>query len=65
MSANSFKALKKAEARERMASLRRARKSRRAAQAEQRAASIFGDASQWKITNLAQVLTAMASPAKK
>jgi len=63
--ANSFEAIRRAEARERMAALRRARKSRRAAMAEQRAASIFGDASKWRITNLAQVLSSMADVARR
>jgi hypothetical protein len=43
-----------------MASLRRARKSRRAALAEQRRASLFGGSEKWRITNLAQVLRAMS-----
>jgi hypothetical protein len=65
VSANSFAALKRAEARERMAALRRARKSRAAAWKEQRAASLFGDASKWRITNLREVMTAMADYAKR
>ena len=59
MSANSFEAIKRAEARERMAALRRARKSRRAALAEQRKAGLF-NGSVGRITNLRQVLQAMA-----
>ncbi len=59
MSANSFAALKRAEARERMAALRRARKSRAAAWKEQRAASLFNGAT-GRITNMRQVLEAMA-----
>jgi len=62
VSANSFKALKEVEARERMASLRRARKSPRAAQAEQRAVAVL-NGSRGRITNLRQVLTAMADDA--
>ena len=62
MKANSFAALKKAEARERMAALRRARKSRAAAMKEQKAASIL-DGSIGRITNLRQVLLAMADDA--
>lgn len=63
MNANSFAAFKQAEARERMAALRRARKSRRAAQAEQRAAGLV-DGSVGRITNLRQVFQAMAAYAK-
>ena len=55
-----FEDIKRAEARERMAALRRARRSPAAARKEQRAASLFGDASKWRITNLRQVLQAMA-----
>ena len=58
-----FEDIKRAEARERMAALRRARRSPAAARKEQRAASLFGDASKWRITNLAQVLSAMAENA--
>jgi len=43
-----------------MAALRRAKRSRRAAHAEQRRASLTGDSSKWRIKNLAQALTAMA-----
>jgi hypothetical protein len=60
VSAKSIRALKRAEARQRMADLRRARRSRRAALAEQRRSSLFGDASKWRLTNLAQVLEAMS-----
>lgn len=59
MSANSFAALKRDEARQRMAALRRARKSRAAAWKEQREASLFNGAT-GRITNLRQVLQAMA-----
>jgi hypothetical protein len=55
-----FAAIKRAEAKARMASLRRARKSRGAAVAEQRRASLVGDGSKWRITNLARVLQAMS-----
>ena len=44
VNAQSFRAFKRAEARQRMADLRRARRSRRAALAEQRRCSVFGDA---------------------
>jgi hypothetical protein len=43
-----------------MADLRHARKSRRAALGEQRRSSLFGNAAEWRLTNLAQVLKAMA-----
>jgi hypothetical protein len=55
--------MKRAEARERMASLRRARKSRRAASAEQQSAGLV-DGSIGHITNLRQVFKAMAEYAK-
>ena len=60
-----FAELKREEARQRMAALRRARRSPAAARKEQRAASLFGDASKWRITNLAEVLTAMADSVRK
>ena len=59
MSANPFEAIKQAEARERMAALRRARKRRRAALTEQHKASLFGGADKGRITNLAEMLAAM------
>ena len=63
MKADSFEALKRAEARERMAALRRARKSWRAALAEQRAAGIL-DGSIGRITNLQQVFKIMSEYAR-
>jgi len=63
VSANSFTAFKRAEARERMAALRRARKSLAAARKEQRAAG-FLNGSLGRITNLRQVFNAMAEYAK-
>ncbi|MEJ0091798.1 MAG: hypothetical protein WDM80_18865 [Limisphaerales bacterium] len=60
MSAKTFATIKRAEAQARMASLRRARKSRGAAAAEQRRASLVGGGSKWRITNLASVLQAMS-----
>ena len=63
MKVNSFAASKQAEARERMASLRRARKSRRAALVEQRTAGLI-DGSVGRITNLRQVFKEMAAYAK-
>ena len=59
MKAESFEAIKREEARQRMAALRRARKSRRAALAEQRKAGLF-DGSVGRITNLRQVIQATA-----
>jgi len=59
VSVNSFEALKRLEARHRMAALRRARKSRAAARKEQRAAAAL-DGSVGRITNLRDVLAAMA-----
>jgi hypothetical protein len=60
MRAKSIQALKRDEARQRMADLRRARKSRRAALVAQRRSSLFGNAAEWRLTNLAQVLRAMS-----
>ena len=57
--------MKREEARQRMAALRRARRSPAAARKEQREASMFGDASKWRMTNLAEVLNAMAESVKK
>jgi hypothetical protein len=60
VSAKRFTALKRAEARARVASVRRGRKNRRAALIEQRHASLVRGASRWQVTNLASVLQAMA-----
>ena len=60
MSAKSIRALKRIEARQRMADVRRAGKSRRAALAVERRSSVFGDAAKWRLTNLAEVLKAMS-----
>ena len=65
MKINSFADLKREEARQRMAALRRARRSPAAARKEQREASMFGDISKWRITNMAEVLNAMADMVKK
>lgn len=59
MKADSFEAIRRQEVRQRMAALHRARKSRRAALVEQRKAGLF-DGSVGHITNLRQVLQAMA-----
>lgn len=64
MKSDSFAAMKHEEARQRMVALRRARRSPAAARKEQRAASMFGDISQWRITNMAEVLNAMADMMK-
>jgi hypothetical protein len=60
VSLKSIRALKREEARQRMADLRRARKSRRAALAIERRSAVFGDATKWRLTNLAEVLRAMS-----
>ena len=60
MSVKSIRALKRDEARQRMADLRRARRSRRSVLAVQRRSSYFGDAAKWRLTNLAEVLKAMS-----
>jgi len=56
----SFRELKKQEARSRMAAIRRARRSPRAAAEEQRRASLVGNGAKWRITNLKQVAQAIA-----
>jgi len=52
--------MKKQEAENRMAAIRRARRSPAAAAAEQRRASLVGDGAKWRITNFKQVARAMA-----
>jgi hypothetical protein len=59
MKIGSFADMKREEARQRMAALRRARRSPAAARKEQREASMF-NGSTGKITNLREVLEAMA-----
>lgn len=59
MKGRSVAALKREEARQRMAALARASRSRRAALVEQRRASLVGNGSNWRVTNLAAVLKAM------
>ncbi|MEW6306944.1 MAG: hypothetical protein AB1705_26060 [Verrucomicrobiota bacterium] len=56
--------LKRREARQRMAALRQARVSKRAATRLQRRASLVNGGSKWRITNLRQVLQAMGRCAK-
>jgi hypothetical protein len=55
-----FRQMKKQEAENRMAAIRRARRSPAAAAAEQRRASLVGDGAKWRITNFKQVARAMA-----
>ena len=57
----SFREVKKQEARNRMAAIRRVRRSPRAAAAEQRRASLVGNGARWRITNLKQVAQAIAN----
>ena len=52
--------MKKQEAENRMAAIRRARRSPLAAAKEQRRASLVGDGAKWRITNLNEVARAMA-----
>jgi hypothetical protein len=56
----SFKEMKRQEAENRMAAIRRARRSPQAAAREQRRASLVGDGAKWRITNLKQVVRAMS-----
>jgi hypothetical protein len=55
-----FNALKKQEARSRMADLRKARRSPQAAAKIQRRVSLVGNGAKWRITNLNQVAHAIA-----
>jgi hypothetical protein len=55
-----FRQMKKQEAENRMAAIRRARRSPAAAAAEQRRASLVGNGAKWRITNLNQVARAIA-----
>ena len=52
--------MKKQEAENRMAAIRRAHRSPAAAAAEQRRASLVGNGAKWRITNLNQVARAIA-----
>jgi hypothetical protein len=56
-----FRQIQKQEAENRMAAIRRARRSPAAAAAEQRRASLVGDGAKWRITNFKQVARAMAN----
>jgi hypothetical protein len=60
VSTKSFQALKRAEAQQRMAALRRARKSRRAASAVDRRHGLVNGA-EGRIVNLSRVMRAMAA----
>jgi hypothetical protein len=55
-----FRQMKKQEAENRMAAIRRARRSPAAAAAEQRRASLVGNGVKWRITNLNEVARAMS-----
>ncbi len=61
MSEVSFEDIKQQEAKSRLAALKRSQRSRAAASAQQKRASLFGDASKWRITNLKDAARAMAS----
>ena len=56
----SFKQMKRQEAVNRMAAIRRARRSPATAAAEQERASLVGDGAKWRITNFAEVVQAIA-----
>jgi lipase chaperone LimK len=56
----SFEAVKQQEAANRMAALRKARRSPKAAAALQKRASLVGDGAKWRITNFKQVARAMS-----
>jgi hypothetical protein len=55
-----FNAVKRQEARSRMAAARRASRSPAAAAAEQKRASLVGNGAKWRITNFKQVARAMS-----
>ena len=56
----SFNEVKKQEARNRMAAIRKARRSPQAAAEQQRRASLVGNGAKWRITNFKQVARAMS-----
>jgi hypothetical protein len=58
--AMSFNELKRHEAQSRMAAVRKARRSSKAAAKLQRRASLVGNGAKWRITNLNQVARAIA-----
>jgi hypothetical protein len=55
-----FSAVKRQEARSRLAAARKARSSQKAAAALQRRVSLVGDGAKWRITNFKQVARAMS-----
>ena len=55
-----FRQMKKQEAENRMAAIRRARRSPAAAAAQQKRASLVGNGAKWRITNLNEVARAIA-----
>jgi len=55
-----FNEVKRQEAQSRMAAMRKARRSPRAAAAIQRRASLVGNGAKWRITNFRQVARAMS-----
>jgi len=55
-----FNEVKRQEAQSRMANLRKARRSPKAAAALQQRASLVGNGAKWRITNLNEVARAMA-----
>ena len=61
MKTASYRTLKRQEASRRMASVRQARRSPRAARLVQRRSSLVGSGTRWKIVNLRQVAQAMAA----
>lgn len=61
MSEVSFDAIKQREAQGRLTALKRSQRSPAAASAQQKRASLVGDASKWRITNLKGAVRAMAS----
>ena len=56
----SFQVMKRQEAQARMAAVRKARRSPKAAAEQQRRASLVGGGAKWRITNLKQVVHAIA-----
>jgi hypothetical protein len=57
----SFNAIKQKESQRRLAALKRSERSAAAADAQQQRASLVGDSSKWRITNLKSAAKAMAS----
>ena len=61
MSGVTFNAIKRREAQSRLAALKRSEQSAAAADIQQQRASLVGDSSKWRITNLKAAAKAMAS----